>query len=57
MFSFVIEVLDLILENPKSEKIGEVIRLLESLQSFDIVFYIILMKNILVIINDLSLAL
>ncbi|KAJ0971407.1 hypothetical protein J5N97_019366 [Dioscorea zingiberensis] len=57
MFSSVIEVLDLIIENPKSEKRGEASRLLDALQSFDMVFCIILMKNILGITNELSLAL
>ena len=57
MFSFVIEVLDLVMKNPKSEQKDEVGCLLDSLQSFDMIFFILLMKNILGITNDLFLTL
>ena len=47
MFFSVIEVLDLVMKNPKFEQKGEVGRFLDLLESFDMIFYILLMKNIL----------
>ena len=57
MFSYILEVLDLIIENPKFVKRGKASHLLDSLQAFDMIFCIILLKNILGIQNDLSLTL
>ena len=58
MFSSIVDVLEIIVEDGSSlEQRGEAFGLLDSVQSFDFVFNLHLMRNILGITNELSLAL
>ncbi|XP_077222098.1 uncharacterized protein LOC143855937 [Tasmannia lanceolata] len=55
MFSSIVDVLDIVAKsNVRSDQRGEAGILLDSLQSFDFIFNIYLMKNILGITNELS---
>lgn len=55
MFSFVIEVLDIVVEDgSNSEQRAKACVLLDSMQSFEFIFNLHLMKNILGITNELS---
>ncbi|CAN6542945.1 unnamed protein product [Malus baccata var. baccata] len=57
MFSSVVDVLDMIVEDCYNDSVGEAKRLLKDLQSFEFVFLLFLMKSILGVTNDLSQAL
>ena len=58
MFSSIVDVLEIVVEIDISlEQRGEACGLLDSIHSFDFVFNLHLMKNILGITNELSLAL
>ncbi|XP_058006479.1 uncharacterized protein LOC131181633 [Hevea brasiliensis] len=57
MFYAVIDVLELIMENSKSEQKAKASNLLDSLKSFDVAFSLHLMRNILGITYELSQAL
>ena len=58
MFSSIVDVLEIFVEDGISlEQIGEAYGFLDSIQSFDFAFNLYLMKNILKITNELSLAL
>ena len=57
MFSSVVDVLDMIVEDCYNDSAGEAKRLLKDLQSFEFVFLLFLMKSILGVTNDLSQAL
>ncbi|XP_057993157.1 uncharacterized protein LOC131174110 [Hevea brasiliensis] len=57
MFSAIIDVLELIVENSKSEQKAEAFNLLDLLQSFDVAFSLHVMRNILGITYELSQAL
>ncbi|CAN6694897.1 unnamed protein product [Malus baccata var. baccata] len=54
MFSSVVDVLDMIVEDCYNDSAGEAKRLLKDLQSFEFVFLLFLMKSILGVTNDLS---
>ncbi|XP_048439401.1 uncharacterized protein LOC103953144 [Pyrus x bretschneideri] len=57
MFSSVVDVLDMIVEDCYNDSAGEAKRSLKDLQSFDFVFLLFFMKFILGVTNDLSQAL
>ncbi|XP_068329707.1 uncharacterized protein [Pyrus communis] len=57
MFSSVVDVLDMIVEDCYNDSAGEAKRLLKDLQSFEFVFLLFLMKSILGVTNDFSQAL
>ncbi|KAM1302248.1 hypothetical protein ACFX2H_013196 [Malus domestica] len=57
MFSSVVNVLEMIVDDNTNDSVAEANRLLKDIQSFEFVFLLFLMKSILGITNDLSQAL
>ncbi|XP_050113915.1 uncharacterized protein LOC126592236 [Malus sylvestris] len=57
MFSFVVNVLEMIVDDNTNDSVAKANRLLKDIQSFKFVFLLFLMKSILGITNDLSQAL